>query len=375
MELWVPMCLVFGGAVVFQVLAGVWTKALNEPLPEAPVKGPVPTTTVLVPARNAGDTLAPLLQDLHAQQGLKAPAEVLVVDDGSTDATAQLALSMAAHWPQLRVLEAEGAGKKAAITTGVRAAHGALLVQTDADVRCGPDRSATIAEIASRTRADLLLMPVATDGHGWLGAMQEVEQAALFLVALGTARAGRPLLANGANMAYTAEAFDAVRGFEGDVQASGDDVHLVLRMRTAGRQVAYLHDPRVVVRTAAAPDVQAFLAQRLRWAGKMHAQPWRYKWGPALGMAFPWCLLWLTFTVDWTAQLGHGLLYSALLLIGAWVLWCDAALRLVRKGQEALGQRYRTVVALFGLCAMHVHAPIIGLLSIFIRPQWKGRRV
>ena len=53
-------------------------------------EGPqVERVSLLVPARNAARTLTALLQDLHAQQWPKEALEVIVVDDGSEDGTAE----------------------------------------------------------------------------------------------------------------------------------------------------------------------------------------------------------------------------------------------------------------------------------------------
>lgn len=82
--------------------------------------------SVVVPARNAERTLAETLAAIAAQT---LPAsEIIVVDDGSTDATARLATKAGAT-----VLQPEGSGVSAATNRGVAAASAPLIAFCDAD--------------------------------------------------------------------------------------------------------------------------------------------------------------------------------------------------------------------------------------------------
>jgi cellulose synthase/poly-beta-1,6-N-acetylglucosamine synthase-like glycosyltransferase len=93
-----------------------------------------PAVTVIVPAYNAAATLPETLSALAAQTFDKALLEVIVVDDGSTDATAAVA---AAHGA--RVIRQENRGPAAARNAGATAATGDILVFTDADCTPLPD--------------------------------------------------------------------------------------------------------------------------------------------------------------------------------------------------------------------------------------------
>ncbi|MEO8734786.1 MAG: glycosyltransferase, partial [Flavobacteriales bacterium] len=246
------LCLVaFVAASAFAMVVGGWrehfTNARTSTSETAPSIAEV-HVTMLVPARDAADTIVALLQDLYAQSYPKELVQVLVVDDQSSDNTADLVRGLMRTWPGLRWLKSEGEGKKAAITSGIKEASGEWIVITDADARCGPMRVQRMMECVRKEQPDFLLMPVITEGDG--GLLQRIqidEQAALLGVAAGTALSGSPLLANGANMAFSKVAFQYVRGFEGDRWASGDDVFLLQRMKRAGKRIGYLLDLEVVV--------------------------------------------------------------------------------------------------------------------------------
>ena len=95
--------------------------------------------SVIIPAFNEATRLPATLQALRVYldgAGEEAEAyEVIVVDDGSRDGTAELAEQVAAGWPALRVLrQPQNRGKGAAVQAGMLAARGELRLFTDADM-------------------------------------------------------------------------------------------------------------------------------------------------------------------------------------------------------------------------------------------------
>jgi len=92
------------------------------------------TASVIVPARNAGATLPACLQALERQTAGERILEIIVVDDGSRDDTAEIARRAGAV-----VLQLPGRGAAAARNLGARQARGAILLFTDADCEPAPD--------------------------------------------------------------------------------------------------------------------------------------------------------------------------------------------------------------------------------------------
>ncbi len=77
-------------------------------------------------------------------------------------------------------------------------------------------------------------------------------------------------MSNGANLAFSRNAFLQVKGYEGiDHLASGDDYLLMMKMHRAfPGKIAYLKAEKAIVTTAPQPDWRHFMNQRIRWAYK-----------------------------------------------------------------------------------------------------------
>ena len=113
---------------------------------------------VVIPARNEAQHLGNVLDDLAAQD---LQVQILVVDDHSTDVTASLAAShQLAQRGQLRVLTAEGTGKKSALLTGRASASTPWVVTLDADVRLGPHGHRPGTTACTRSMQTRLAWPV-----------------------------------------------------------------------------------------------------------------------------------------------------------------------------------------------------------------------
>lgn len=364
----------FAMALLLALLVISWREVITERKEVPPISDDdAPSITVIIPARNEEENIVAVLQDLFAQDYPRERMQVIVVDDEGSDGTADLVCGMMPQWPHLQLLESAGPGKKAAITTGVEAATGELVVLTDADVRCGPLRVRSIVAHWMMEKSDLIVLPVWTEGRGMLGRIQEDEQAALLGMAIGTAVQGRALMAYGANLAFSHAAFKGVGGYQGDRFASGDDHFLVQRMQRAGKHITAFYHKDVMVTAIAAPSFSAFLQQRLRWAGKMRGAGMAQATGFLAVLVFPWVLLWHTSRFNFVEGIGDHALFTLALLIGAWACWALPPILLVGDVRASAGRLANMPRGLFGLVAFSCYAPVIGIAALFARPKWKGR--
>ncbi|HEU4760211.1 MAG TPA: glycosyltransferase, partial [Dehalococcoidia bacterium] len=98
-------------------------------------KSDEPLVSVVIPAYNEEGNIrrGALEEVLVYLSGEEYGSEVIVVDDGSADATPVLVEEAAARWPQLRLLRVDHGGKASAVGAGVAAARGEHVVFTDMD--------------------------------------------------------------------------------------------------------------------------------------------------------------------------------------------------------------------------------------------------
>jgi glycosyltransferase involved in cell wall biosynthesis len=104
--------------------------------------GRFPVISFIVIAYNEEHHIRSCLESIAAQTGL-ATHEVIVVDDGSTDATAEVVRELQDHHSSVRLIKQRNLGRGAARAAGVRAARGDLIAMVDSDIYLPPDWLAT----------------------------------------------------------------------------------------------------------------------------------------------------------------------------------------------------------------------------------------
>jgi len=138
---------------------GFWRADVTDRVvPEMPAR--LPRVVAVVPARDEAEVIAPVIASLIAQD-YRGDFRVILVDDSSSDGTADIARAAAAGSDRLTVLSATPlasgwTGKLAAVSQGIARASGGIappdyLWLTDADITHAPD---TLASLVARARAE-----------------------------------------------------------------------------------------------------------------------------------------------------------------------------------------------------------------------------
>jgi glycosyltransferase involved in cell wall biosynthesis len=114
--------------------------------------------TAIVPARNEEKTIAACVEALARQPEI---AQIFVVNDQSTDRTADVVRGLMGEVPHLRLLEAQSlppgwVGKNNAVWRGAKEATGRWLLFTDADAELAPEAVGRALEVARKTGAALV---------------------------------------------------------------------------------------------------------------------------------------------------------------------------------------------------------------------------
>ncbi len=190
---------------------------------------PMVTLSVVIPVRNGGETLGAQLRALAEAERPPCPFEVVVADNGSTDDTAEVALTYANRFP-VRVVDASrGPGTNIARNEGVAAAQGEWIVLCDADDEVDA-RWLVVMTSALTAGHQLVAGPIdyrrlnAPGARAWRGADRAGAVTVLDFLPAG----------HTANLGFTRALFDAIGGFDERFSGAGDDTEFCWRAQLAG---------------------------------------------------------------------------------------------------------------------------------------------
>jgi cellulose synthase/poly-beta-1,6-N-acetylglucosamine synthase-like glycosyltransferase/peptidoglycan/xylan/chitin deacetylase (PgdA/CDA1 family) len=246
--------------------------------------------SIVVPAYNEEVGIAATVQSLLASD--HAAIEVIVVDDGSTDATAVRALAAAGGDPRVSVVSRVNGGKPAALNTGVAAAEHDFIVLMDGDTVFQAD---TVRRLVGPLAANPRIGAVSGNTKvgnrdGLLGLWQHLE----YVFGFNLDRRLFDLLGclttvPGAVGAFRREALEAVGGVSDDTLA--EDTDLTMALVRARWQVVYQDD--AVAWTEVPASLSSLWRQRYRWSYGTLQSMWKHRGAirerSTLGwVALPW---------------------------------------------------------------------------------------
>ncbi len=331
--------------------------------------------TILIAARNEEENIRLTIDDILAQDYPKHLFEVIIVDDHSTDSTADIIRSYASQGVRLlQMNEAQrlNSYKKKAIAEAIKLSTGDLMVATDADCRMGPQWLSSVVSYFETQNLVMISSPVAYfQEKNLFERMQTLEFS--FLIGIGASFIGngRASTCNGANLAYRKDVFYEVGGFKGiDDLASGDDELLLQKVAVSypGR-IGFLKQREAIVYTHAKPNLEEFLQQRRRWASKST----KYKDKNVVALAVG---IWL-FNLSMLLNFLLGFYRIYFLEIFALQLLVKLAFEAALLFPiTAFFKRQKLIVLLLLLSPIHVlYFVYVGLMGNTSKYSWKGRMV
>jgi cellulose synthase/poly-beta-1,6-N-acetylglucosamine synthase-like glycosyltransferase len=240
--------------------------------------------SVIIPARNEENNIYKCLESLSSQTYPAHLYQVIVIDDYSTDKTAEIAKSFNDRNVSILLLkdfienENLNSYKKRAIEIAIAKATGELIVTTDADCIVSSGWLQTIASFYEKYHPAFIAAPVefivASNNNGLREKFLEVFQCLDFITMQGITGASVHKkfhnMCNGANLAYKKKAFYETGGFKGiDNIASGDDMLLMHKISEKyPNRTLFLKSANAIVQTKPAKNLSDFFNQRIRWASK-----------------------------------------------------------------------------------------------------------
>lgn len=237
-------------------LADVFAPSPAQLLPTAP------RVSVVVCSYNGGSTLHQCLRSLER---LEYPDyEVILVDDGSTDNTREIA----ARHPDARAIHQPNQGLSVARNVGLGAATGSIVAYTDSDCFADTHWLTHLVYQLERSGASAVGGPNLTPEDGWLAACVAASPGQPTHV-LESDQVAEHI--PGCNMAFRREALESLNGFRPKYRKAGDDVDLCWRLQQAGMCITFApgafvwHHRRQTVRTYLCQQAGYGEAEALLW--------------------------------------------------------------------------------------------------------------
>src|ERR1700678_3756499 len=249
--------------------------ALIEKLRPAPADHPEykPNVTVLIPAYNEEAAIVNTVQSALACDYPKL--EILVVNDGSTDRTAELVNANFSREPRVRLISQPNRGKPAALNHGLAEASGEIIVSIDGDTIVDPEAIPRLVRHFADPKVGAVAGNVKVmNRNRWLTRWQALE----YITSQNLEKRAFDLLncipvVPGAVGAWRTSVLRANNGFSGDTVA--EDTDLTLTIRRNGWKILY--DEDAIGRTEVPETVEALIRQRFRWTfGTMQAV-WKHR--------------------------------------------------------------------------------------------------
>jgi hyaluronan synthase len=323
----------------YSILVTVYvvTRFLLAPLYRpTPDTGYRPSVSIVIPAFNEEGCIEATIDACYSSEYPPELLEVVVVDDGSSDATWERILAARERNPSVVCVQfPENRGKRAAMAEGIRRSSGEICVFIDSDSVVEPGGLARLVADFADTRVGAVVghADVMNKTANWLTRMQQVRYYVAFRVIKGSESLfGAVTCASGCFSAYRRTALLAIldrwenQEFLGRKATFGDDRALTNYVLRDWR-VTYQSEARS--HTLAPETMRVFGRQQLRWKKSwlresLHVSKFIWRKHPVaaaltmMGVLFPWVAPLVVLHSVWFRAVGDGspLFY----LMGAYVM-------------------------------------------------------
>jgi cellulose synthase/poly-beta-1,6-N-acetylglucosamine synthase-like glycosyltransferase len=351
---------------VFGLITG-WIKALAQPI-EGVVKEKF--ISVVIPFRNEEKTIGQLIHDLQQQEYPRDKFEVILINDHSEDSSVN-AINEELRGPiSAKLMNNAAHGKKSALTKGIRHAIGTIIVTTDADCRVKPGWIRSINNSFSDDSIKMTFGAVKIEpDHFLFSRMQALEFSSLIGSGAATAAFGFPTLCNGANLAFTKDAFTETSGYDGNEHvASGDDEFLMRKVEAKyANGIRFNNNPQNLVTTHSQKTLNSFLSQRIRWAGK-----WRHHDGTNSKLLAIYVFLFhlTVMLLPFFVIMGD---ISVYVLLGLLLAKALVEFFFLRQVSSWLTVPWHGLSFVLLQLIYPIYAVGVAVAALFKKPAWKGR--
>ena len=332
--------------------------------------------SVIIPFRNESENILQSLENIEKQNYPENKFEVIYVNDSSTDDSLDKLQSQIKsdyiHVISVPENFASKAHKKRAIKFGIENAKGEIIVTTDADCIHKSNWLRTLLS-GLENKTGLISGPVEfIKEKGFFNQLQRLEFASLIITGAGLIGVNKPMICNGANLAYRKSVFNQVGGFDGQMKlSSGDDEILMQRIWSkTDYKIKFCLNRDAISYTKANKNINQFYNQRKRWASKGMF----YELKSTITSILFIFLFYITLLLLTILSFVNATIYLPIFII-IFLLKISFEFLIMKRGTDLL---FNKKMLKYFLPAEILHIPYIlisVIAGIFGNFEWKGRQL
>jgi len=342
----------------------------------------IPYISVVVAARDEEKNITQCIQSLLKQDYPVDKFEILIIDDFSTDKTAELIKKFEASQTNVKYLSSTAkwhekiivSYKREAIQTGINASKGKYILLTDADCIVPTSWITSFSEQFIKEDSVFIGGPVVISEKKptLLTSFQALDMIGMMVITGAGYQSGNQLLANGANMGFSKQVFNELGGYtQFPNKASGDDIFLLHHFHhNHPKRIRFLKSLSAVVVTQPEYSIKSFLRQRIRWASKNNAYK-EMNINVSLSVLFMVSLTIIILGV--LSILQARIFFPGFCVLFIFKFFSDYLLQL-----EAIRFFNKRTLAKYFFLSQNIHTIYIALIgimaSLFPFYYWKGRK-
>lgn len=277
-----------------------WGKGQNINIPK--LSSEFPLISILIPARNEEKYIQSCLESIQCQNYPKDKMQILVGDDGSTDATKEKVLELALKYPNIEyrpILQTKGnaIAKANVIANLMDHVRGEYILITDADTQPPHEWASTLtaALIQGYDLAGGLTIP--KSGGNWFEESQSVDWLYYGSLMMDLSVIGRPCTIIGNNFGITSKMYNSTGGYE-NLPSTWVEDHELFNACQKNKSKTFLSShAKTLCQTYSQPTLTTLMKQRKRWMSQFpKLDPlWQFIL-MAGGLWYPaWAISWILF--------------------------------------------------------------------------------
>ncbi len=236
--------------------------------------------SIIIPFRNEAENIPQLIVSLQNIEYPRHLFEVIFVDDASEDNSEKILIESLHSalkneknfdFQILKNQRFSNSPKKDAITNAIKISNFEWIVTTDADCEVPLNWLNSLDSFIQKNNVKMVCGPVLYKANNeFLQQFQQLDGFSLQAATIGSFGLHKPLLCNGANLAYRKSVFQEISGFEGNNHLpSGDDIFMMEKvLKVYPNSVKFVKSREMIVKTNGQKSWKDILNQRIRWASK-----------------------------------------------------------------------------------------------------------